>query len=113
MTVKVFISGLSGSLEIKKRQQRLLMILDSKNINYSIVDITEQGKENEKEFMQQNSKPPNGGSTVKTSPLPPQIFNDEHYCGDYEEFNLANERNELEKFLKLPFGSLGTSSFGN
>uniref|UniRef100_A0A8D9A8K2 SH3 domain-binding glutamic acid-rich protein homolog n=1 Tax=Cacopsylla melanoneura TaxID=428564 RepID=A0A8D9A8K2_9HEMI len=113
MTVKVFISGLSGNKEVKKRQQRVLMILDSKNIDYSIIDITEPGKENEKEFMQQNSKPANSDSTIKSNPLPPQIFNEEDYCGNYEEFDLANEMDELEKFLKLPLGSLGTSSPGN
>ncbi len=31
------------------------MILDSKNIKYEIVDITEPGKEEDKEFMQVNS----------------------------------------------------------
>lgn len=52
------------------------MILDSKNIQYNIIDIAEPGKENEKEFMQEHSK-------LKDSkyPLPPQIFNDDHYCG--------------------------------
>lgn len=52
------------------------MILDSKNIEYVAVDITEPGKEYEKEFMQQNSK-------VKEAkhPLPPQLFNENDYCG--------------------------------
>jgi hypothetical protein len=40
---------------VKKRQQKILMILDSKNIKYEIVDITEPGKEEDKEFMQVNS----------------------------------------------------------
>ncbi|KAI5700028.1 hypothetical protein M8J76_010204 [Diaphorina citri] len=113
MTVKVFISGLSGNKEVKKRQQRVLMILDSKNIDYTVIDITEPGKENEKEFMQQNSKATPSDSTVKSNPLPPQIFNEEDYCGDYDQFDLANEMDELEKFLKLPLGSLGTTSPGN
>lgn len=52
------------------------MILDSKNIKYSLIDITEPGKENEKEFMQENSK-----ARDSKHPLPPQIFNDDHYCG--------------------------------
>lgn len=52
------------------------MILDSKNVEYEVIDITEPGKEDEKEFMQ-------GNSTAKNSkyPLPPQIFNEEDYCG--------------------------------
>lgn len=32
---------------------------------------------------------------------------------NYEEFDLANEMDDLEKFLKLPLGSLGTNSPGN
>lgn len=52
------------------------MILDSKNIEYVVVDITEPGKENEKEFMQQNSK-----AKEAKHPLPPQIFNEDDYCG--------------------------------
>lgn len=63
-------------LQVKKRQQRVLMILDSKNVEYETIDITEPGKEMEKEFMQSNS-------IVRDSkyPLPPQIFNEEDYCG--------------------------------
>ncbi|XP_034936066.1 SH3 domain-binding glutamic acid-rich protein homolog [Chelonus insularis] len=96
MVVKIYISGISGNKEVKKRQQRVLMILDSKNVQYEIIDITEPGKEDEKEFMQANST-----SKDSKHPLPPQIFNDEDYCGDYEDFDLANEIDELEKFLKL------------
>lgn len=72
------------------------MILDSKNVEYETIDITEPGKEMEKEFMQSNS-------IVRDSkyPLPPQIFNEEDYCGDYEDFDLANEIDELEEFLKV------------
>jgi len=62
--------------QVKKHQQRVLMILDSKNIEYVVVDITEPGKENEKEFMQQNSK-----TKEAKYPLPPQIFNEDDYCG--------------------------------
>jgi hypothetical protein len=35
-------------------------------------------------------------------PLPPQVFNEEDYCGDFEQFELANEVDNLEDFLKLP-----------
>ncbi|XKL64753.1 hypothetical protein PGB90_004839 [Kerria lacca] len=84
------------------------MILESKNIKYNIIDIAEPGKENEKEFMQENSK-------VRDSkyPLPPQIFNDNYYCGDYEEFDMANELDELEKFLKISSNDLDTNLLEN
>lgn len=96
MVVKVYISGISGNKEVKKRQQRVLMILDSKNVEYETIDITEPGKEMEKEFMQSN-----GIARDSKYPLPPQIFNEDEYCGDYEDFDLANEMDELEEFLKV------------
>ncbi|XP_053987731.1 SH3 domain-binding glutamic acid-rich protein homolog isoform X2 [Hylaeus anthracinus] len=72
------------------------MILDSKNVQYETIDITEPGKEEEKEFMQTH-----GIAREGKYPLPPQIFNEEDYCGDYEDFDLANEIDELEEFLKV------------
>ena len=96
MVVKIYISGISGNKEVKKRQQRVLMILDSKNVDYETIDITEPGKELEKEFMQTNSI-----ARDSKYPLPPQIFNEDDYCGDYEDFDLANEIDELEEFLKV------------
>ncbi|XP_051159352.1 SH3 domain-binding glutamic acid-rich protein homolog [Leptopilina boulardi] len=96
MVVKIYVSGISGNKEVKKRQQRVLMILDSKNVAYEVIDITEPGKEDEKEFMQTMST-----ATDSKYPLPPQIFNEDDYCGDYEGFDLANENDELEQFLKL------------
>lgn len=53
------------------------MILDSKNIAYDLVDITEPGKEDEKTYMQVNSKSKDGSKNA----LPPQIFNGDVYCG--------------------------------
>lgn len=62
--------------QVKKRQQRVTMILDSKNIKYDLIDIAEPGKESDKQFMQENSK-----TRESKHPLPPQIFNDDRYCG--------------------------------
>lgn len=113
MVIKVYVSGLSGNKEVKKRQQRVLMILESKNIKYECVDITEPGKETEREFMQTNST--SNGATIGDQnprhPLPPQIFSDEIYCGDYEAFDLANENDQLEIFCKMeaPVESVSTA----
>ncbi|XP_031840948.1 uncharacterized protein LOC116430644 isoform X2 [Nomia melanderi] len=86
------------------------MILDSKNVEYETIDITEPGKELEKEFMQTN-----GIARESKYPLPPQIFNEEEYCGDYEDFDLANEMDELEAFLKVapPASAAGTARDSN
>ena len=34
-------------------------------------------------------------------PKPPQIFNNDQYCGDYEDFELANEEGRLPPFLGI------------
>ncbi|KAG5886088.1 hypothetical protein JTB14_031689 [Gonioctena quinquepunctata] len=103
MVIKVYISGISGNKEVKKRQQRVLLILDSKNVKYEVIDIAEPGAEEAKDFIQNNST--GLGSTIgdpnPRHPLPPQIFNGDVYCGDYDMFDMANEIDEMEKFLKL------------
>ncbi|XP_063702535.1 SH3 domain-binding glutamic acid-rich protein homolog [Culicoides brevitarsis] len=110
--IKIYISSLSGNKEVKKRQQRVTMILDSKHIEYTVIDITEPTMEKEKDFMQANST--EMGVTVSDTnprhPLPPQIFNGEQYCGDYNSFELANENDELEAFLKLEPAKNGVAS---
>lgn len=79
------------------------MILESKCIEHVLIDIAEPGQEPLKEFMQKNSTSPGATSsdTNPRNPLPPQFFNDDEYCGDYEGFDLANEIDEIEVFLKL------------
>ena len=42
-------------------------------------------------------------------PKPPQIFNNDQYCGDYEEFDLANEEGRLPVFLGIILENTGTS----
>uniref|UniRef100_A0A182X3Z1 SH3 domain-binding glutamic acid-rich-like protein n=1 Tax=Anopheles quadriannulatus TaxID=34691 RepID=A0A182X3Z1_ANOQN len=103
MVIKVYISGMSGNKEVKKRQQRVTMIMDSKHIEYTVIDITEPGQEGEKDFMQTNAQ--HKGCTISDPnprhALPPQLFNDTEYCGDYDDFDMANEVDNLEVFLKL------------
>lgn len=99
MVIKVYISGISGNHEIRKQQQRVLFILSSLKIEFEVIDITEMGKEEEREFMRTQCKLHN-----KEKSLPPQIFNEETYCGDYEDFETANEDDQLMSFLKLNEG---------
>ncbi|CAH1117400.1 unnamed protein product [Phaedon cochleariae] len=103
MAIKIYISGSSGNKEVKKRQQRVLLILDSKNVKYEVIDIAEPGSEESKDFMQNNSTALGGtiSDPNPRHPLPPQIFNDDLYCGDYDMFDMANEIDEMEQFLKL------------
>lgn len=59
------------------------MILDSRNIEYEVIDIAEPTKEDLKDFMQTNATSL-GGTACDPKPrhaLPPQIFNGDSYCG--------------------------------
>lgn len=63
--------------QVKKNQQRAVMILESKNIPFTTIDITDPGQEDSKEYMNENAKP-KGSNKV---PVTPQIFNEAEYCG--------------------------------
>ncbi|XP_034383676.1 SH3 domain-binding glutamic acid-rich-like protein 3 [Cyclopterus lumpus] len=91
MSIKVFYSSVSGSLEIKKGQQKIFDVLNSKKINHEALDITQETKT--KDLMRELA----GNPTA----LPPQICNGNNYCGDYKAFENAIEEDTLESFLKL------------
>jgi len=98
MGIRVFISGNSGNKEIVTHQTRLLMILDSLAIEHDIVDITAPAMDEARNFMRENGKKKDGERHV----LPPQIFNGDKYCGEYDDFDVANEDDVLEEFLGIP-----------
>ncbi|GAB6032847.1 hypothetical protein CHUAL_012049 [Chamberlinius hualienensis] len=97
MVVKVYISGISASKEVKKRQQRALLILDSAKVDYDPIDITEPGREDEREQVQPKWKTRNGN----LNPLPPQFFNNDDYLGDYDDFSTAVDIDDIFAFLRL------------
>ncbi|XP_036392533.1 SH3 domain-binding glutamic acid-rich protein isoform X3 [Megalops cyprinoides] len=98
MVIKVFLASSSGSTAIKKKQQDVLGFLEALKIEYTQMDIA--SNEENRMWMRQNvpgeKKPTNG------IPLPPQIFNEENYCGDYDTFFDAKEDNQVYAFLGLP-----------
>ena len=63
----------------------------------SAVDYTAAGMEAERRLLRSRARPRPGHRAA----LPPQIFNDDLYCGDYEDFDTANEYGKLETFLKI------------
>jgi len=91
-------SGSSGSKEIANSQHRITMILKSLHLEHDLVDVAAPGTEKERDFMREHAKKKEGQRHC----LPPQIFNGEKYCGGYDEFDVANEDDELEEFLGLP-----------
>merc|ERR1719219_1417305 len=74
------------------------MILKSLGIQMDIVDISAPGMEDHRDTMRASAKKKEG----QRHALPPQIFNAEKYCGDYDDFDVANEDDELEEFLGIP-----------
>ncbi|KAJ8368826.1 hypothetical protein SKAU_G00088540 [Synaphobranchus kaupii] len=98
MVIKVFLASLSGSTAIKKKQQDVVGFLEALKIEHAQLDIA--CSEDNRMWMRENvpgeKKPTNG------IPLPPQIFNEESYCGDYETFFDAKEDNQVYAFLGLP-----------
>ncbi|KAK8789207.1 SH3 domain binding glutamate rich protein Sh3beta [Amblyomma americanum] len=96
MVIKMYVSCISASKEVKKRQQRALMILESIKVPFESIDITEPGKEEERDFMKEHCKKVDGVPT-----LPPHFFNEKDYCGDFDDFDQATEEDRLIVFLKL------------
>merc|ERR1719220_1714941 len=74
------------------------MILNSLGIEWEAVDIAGPGMDEAKDYMRDKGKKKEG----QRHALPPQIFNGDKYCGDYDDFDLANEDDELEEFLGIP-----------
>lgn len=70
------------------------MILDSLDINYQIVDVTEPGHEKEREQMQTVCKKREPNNVA----LPPQFFNDDTYCGVSSERHMSRH---LERCILL------------
>ncbi|XP_029352824.1 SH3 domain-binding glutamic acid-rich-like protein 3 [Echeneis naucrates] len=91
MPLIVYFSSVSGSLEMKKNQERIFFVLQSKNIPFEAVDISQDSAN--KDLMRKRA----GNPTA----LPPQICNGDIYCGDIDAFNNAIEMEQLEKFLKI------------
>jgi len=96
--IKIFISGNSGNKEIENSQHRITMILKSLGIAIELCDISAPGMEEQRDFMRANATKKENQRNV----LPPQVFNGEKYCGDYDAFDVANEDDELEEFLGIP-----------
>lgn len=97
MVIKVYIASSSGSTSIKKQQQTVLGLLDAMKIEYEEKDIA--ANEENRKWMRENVPEENRPATG--IPLPPQIFSDNRYLGDYNAFFDARENNEVYTFLGL------------
>jgi len=98
MGVRVFLTTNSGNKEIEMRQQTILQVLRTRQIEHDTIDISAPGNQDLRKFMREKGKKIDG----QRNALPPQIFNGEEHRGDFEDFDIANEDDNLEEFLGIP-----------
>ncbi|XP_069455034.1 SH3 domain-binding glutamic acid-rich-like protein 2 [Ovis canadensis] len=97
MVIRVFLASSSGFVAIKKKQQDVVRFLEANKIEFEEVDITMS--EEQRQWMYKNIPPEK--KPAQGNPLPPQIFNDDQYCGDYDSFFESKESNTVFSFLGL------------
>ncbi|XP_044277586.1 SH3 domain-binding glutamic acid-rich-like protein 2 [Varanus komodoensis] len=97
MVIRVFVASSSGSVAIKKRQQDIVRFLEANKIDFEEVDITMS--EDQRRWMYKNI--PQDKQPAQGNPLPPQIFSNDRYCGDYDSFFESKESNTVLMFLGL------------
>ncbi|XP_078734450.1 uncharacterized protein LOC144948676 isoform X1 [Lampetra fluviatilis] len=97
MVIRVFTAALAGSAVIKKKQQDVVGFLESNRIAYEELDIAMN--DINRQWMRENV--PGARRPIAGNPLPPQIFNEEAYCGDYEAFFNAKENEAILTFLGI------------
>ncbi|XP_059838347.1 SH3 domain-binding glutamic acid-rich-like protein 2 isoform X1 [Hypanus sabinus] len=97
MVIRVFVASSSASIAIKKRQQDIVGFLESNKIEFEEIDITML--EDQRLWMYHNI--PQEKQPAKGNPLPPQIFNNDAYCGDYDAFFESKENNTVATFFGL------------
>uniref|UniRef100_H3B8Z6 SH3 domain-binding glutamic acid-rich-like protein n=1 Tax=Latimeria chalumnae TaxID=7897 RepID=H3B8Z6_LATCH len=81
----------------QNKQQILKDFLESNKIEFEKCDIA--ANETNKKWMRENV--PKNCRPSSRNPLPPQIINEERYCGDYDAFFNVKEENAVYAFLGL------------
>ena len=84
--------------QISNEQQRICSVLNTRNIDFQTIDISAPGMELQRDFMRSHGNKREGQRNV----LPPQIFNGQEFRGDFVDFDIANEDDNLEEFLGIP-----------
>ncbi|KAK6474532.1 SH3 domain-binding glutamic acid-rich-like protein 3 [Huso huso] len=91
MTVKIYYTTVTASREVKSQQAEVMRILESKSIQFELIDISQDSS------LREEMRAKAGNPTA----VPPLVFNGDQYCGDYKMFAEAVEDDAVEKFLKL------------
>ncbi|CAL8296774.1 unnamed protein product [Lota lota] len=91
MGIKLYYTTVTASREVKSQQAEMMRILESKSIKFELIDISVGGE------VRNEMRNKAGNPTA----VPPQLFNDDQYCGNYEMFSEAVEADTVEQFLKM------------
>ncbi|XP_033986984.1 SH3 domain-binding glutamic acid-rich-like protein 3 [Trematomus bernacchii] len=91
MGIKLYYTTVTASRTVKSQQAEVMRILESKSIQYELIDISVGGELRD----EMRSKAGNPAA------VPPQLFNEDQYCGDYEMFSDAVEDDTMDQFLKM------------
>uniref|UniRef100_A0A3Q4I7A5 SH3 domain-binding glutamic acid-rich-like protein n=1 Tax=Neolamprologus brichardi TaxID=32507 RepID=A0A3Q4I7A5_NEOBR len=97
MGVSVSVGVIKFNYCIKKQQQDVMGFLAANKIEFEECDIA--ANEANRKWMRENV--PEESRPATGNPLPPQIFNETKYCGNYEAFFDAREENAVYAFLGL------------
>lgn len=95
MSIKVYMTNISGNQLIVGNQRKTKHILDTNKIGYTEIDISDPKNSNEKEFLQRIL------ASTNQKMILPQIFNDEQFCCDFDGLLSAVESNTIKEILKL------------
>ncbi|KAG7266383.1 hypothetical protein CRUP_026043 [Coryphaenoides rupestris] len=91
MGIKLYYTTVTASREVKSQQAEMMRILESKSIQFELIDISVGGE------VRTEMRSKAGNPTA----VPPQLFNDDQYCGNFEMFSEAVEADTVEQFLKM------------
>ncbi|TNN66953.1 SH3 domain-binding glutamic acid-rich-like protein 3 [Liparis tanakae] len=91
MGIKLYYTTVTASRTVKSQQADVMRILESKSIRYELIDIS-VGRELCDEMRSKAGNP---------AAVPPQLFNEDQYCGDYSMLSEAVEDDTVDQLLKL------------
>ncbi|KAG2186806.1 hypothetical protein INT44_003032, partial [Umbelopsis vinacea] len=91
--VQVYISSVSGNVNIKKYQEEIVQLLSTNEIKYELIDVASSEKALQ-HMKRQNGTPDGRAKEV------PQVFVGGEYRGQYKDLLMAIEEGSLNTFLR-------------
>ena len=95
MPLKVYMTNITSNQLIIGNQRKLKHILDTNQIPYIEIDMSDSSNSVAKEYLQRTL------AAMNQKLLLPQIFHDDQYCCDFDGLMSAVESNTLKQVLKL------------